>query len=233
MRLIEEEDSLGNVTQFVYNSDNDVTMTIGPTTVTAGGYDLADRVVSWSNANGTTHYGYDPNGNQILLTDALGHKTSTTYDGAGRTLTQTSTTAAGTAVTTQAYTADGVLQQVVDADGNKTTFNINAADQETSGIAPNGSVETMRYDSNGNVISTTDQDGRTINYTYNGAGQLTSEVWIAADGHTITNSFSFVYDAAGQLLGATNSAGTYVFSYLTRARWRACRSRLERAWTSV
>ena len=40
-----------------------------------------------------------------------------------------------------------------------------------------------------------------------------SEVWIAADGHTITNSSSFVYDAAGRLLGATNSAGTYVFAY--------------------
>ena len=40
-----------------------------------------------------------------------------------------------------------------------------------------------------------------------------SEVWIAADGHTITNSSSFVYDAAGRLLGATNSAGTYALAY--------------------
>ena len=88
-----------------------------------------------------------------------------------------------------------------------------AADQQTSETDPNGSVAAARYDNNGNVVSTTDQDGRTVNFTYDGAGQLTSEVWIAADGNTITDSFSFVYDAAGQLLGATNSAGTYVFAY--------------------
>ena len=88
-----------------------------------------------------------------------------------------------------------------------------AADQQTSETDPNGSVAAASYDNNGNVVSTTDQDGRTVNFTYDGAGQLTSEVWIAADGNTITDSFSFVYDAAGQLLGATNSAGTYVFAY--------------------
>ncbi len=134
----------------------------------------------------------------ILLTNALGYQTSTTFDGAGRTLTQTSTTAAGTRHDDAGLHPDGILQQVVDADGNTTNYDFDAADEETSQTDPNGSVATMRYDNNGNVVSETDQDGRTIDYGYDGAGQLTSEVWIAADGHTITNSFSFVYDAAGR-----------------------------------
>ncbi len=72
MRLIAMQDSLGNTTQYVYNKDNQVTMTIGPTTVTASAYDLADRQVSSTNANGTEHYGYDRNGNRHTVNECAG-----------------------------------------------------------------------------------------------------------------------------------------------------------------
>ena len=38
-------------------------------------------------------------------------------------------------------------------------------------------------------------------------------MWIAADGVTVTNSFSFSYDLDGNMLSATNNVGSYILTY--------------------
>ncbi|MBJ7309698.1 RHS repeat-associated core domain-containing protein [Rugamonas sp. CCM 8940] len=112
----------------------------------------------------------DPATNLMLSrTDALGRKTSYTYDGNGNLLTRTLLAGTPDAVTIRmSYTADfNYVASVTDFLGHQST---------------------MRYDERGNLIETRDANGIVVKRSYNSAGQLTQ----VNDG--LGNSTSLAYD---------------------------------------
>ena len=84
----------------------------------------------------TTVYGYDASGNQITVTDALGHTTTTLYDALDRADDARSAPRAG--ITTITYDAAGRETSLTDPDGNKTQWAYDSDDRLTTVTEPNG-----------------------------------------------------------------------------------------------
>src|SRR5260221_6717730 len=76
---------------------------------------------------------------------------------------------------------------------------------------PIGNTGTMAYDAASRETSATDRDGRLISYSYDNANRETGETWTVS-GSTV-NTFTFTFDAAGDMLTAANAAGTYTMAY--------------------
>src|SRR5207248_533044 len=70
---------------------------------------------------------------------------------------------------------------------------------------------TFTYDEDGNLTSESRPDGRSISYRYDG-DRLVEETWRNADG-SVADVLSYAYDEEGNLLAASNSAGTYSMTF--------------------
>jgi RHS repeat-associated protein len=212
---------------YTYDQDGNVsTMTDLDGNVTSYGYDGGGRV---NYVRVTDHggiivseklYSYDWLGNQWTETDALSMSgsniatsdtTQTTFNAGGQMLTQTiGYGTAAAALTRYAYDEDVRLSSVTDPDGNVTSYTYDAAGNKLTVTTPLGQTR-YTYDDAGQLIKTVDADGRTTNYVYNAAGQMTSETWVV--GSTVTDTLTWTYDKDGRMLTASNSQGTYTFSY--------------------
>ena len=200
-----------------------VIQTSGNTTRTVG-MDASNRVLSDVYTNATTGqviqaqtFAYDVQGRKVMETDGT-RSTAWTYDAAGHKLTET--TSAGTlqAATTQfSYQGDN-LTQVIDPDGNTTTYGYDDQNRLTSITDPLGHAETRTYDAHGRVATITNRDGLRRDFSYDDQGREIGELWYAADGVTVTDHVAYTYNDAGRLASAGNDAGTYNFSYDPQGR---------------
>jgi YD repeat-containing protein len=77
---------------------------------------------------------------------------------------------------------------------------------------PLGHVTITAYDQDNRATLVIDGLGRKRQLAYDGDGRLTQETWYAANG-SVTDTRTFGYDEAGNLLAASNSAGTYSYTY--------------------
>jgi RHS repeat-associated protein len=142
-------------------------------TTNAFGYDILSRQTSVTNACGTSaqmvmSYTYDQDGNQLTVTDGLGHSTTNVYDQLGR-------------VATNLF-QDGTMQiTLYDPLGRKVA----AVDQATN-------TTQFGYDGLGRLISVTNALNQVTAYGYDEAGNLT----VQADALGRTNGFA--YDALGR-----------------------------------
>lgn len=160
-------DGNGHETSYTYDSANRLY-----TTVSARG-NLPTTDPNYSPpANYTTTYGYDSNGNQILVTDPLGNSTRTEYDADNRPWRVTD--AVGTASSSAGAAVPG-HQKVTkyDANGNAVEVDTPAGDGTTT------AVTTTHYD----------LDNR-VDYTVEPRGNLTSTP-------DMTYATHFHYDADG------------------------------------
>ena len=110
------------------------------------------------------------------------------------------------------YNAAGQLTSVVDGDGNAMSFGYNAQGQLIWQQDATGAVTTYGYTPQGQLAWKLDPLGRRTNYAYDGIGRLATMTWINPDG-SVADVYSYTYNAAGQLLTASNSAGTYTYTY--------------------
>ncbi|RKP50393.1 RHS repeat protein, partial [Trinickia fusca] len=114
------------------------------------------RVASLTSGDGhVTRFDYDTVNRSTTVTDALGLKSTYSYDAQGR-LTQLSSPAvAGVAQTTTfSYGTGGHVTQIVDASGHAVT---------------------MQYDGNGNQVMQQDASGNTITRTFSASNRLLTE----------------------------------------------------------
>jgi RHS repeat-associated protein len=147
-------------------------------------YDSAHNLLREIRPDGTTYeYGYDARGNLTQVTDPLGNTTLATYDAAGHLLSET------------------------DARGNTTAYGYDARGNLTRLTYSDGTFEQYGYDAVGNRTTWVNARGQTLQYGYNSMGLLTSKTF--AD----TSTATFAYDARGRLLTATDSTGTYSYTY--------------------
>jgi YD repeat-containing protein len=160
-----------------------------------------------------TDYGYDKMGRNTSITyEGVGVYTSngqsvsggvqklttySTYDAAGRKLTQTDGTGAATR-----YTYDLVGNQIAttDADGYTSRAAYNAQGKQIGSQDADGALATWRYDYFGELMGHTDIGGASYAFTYDNARQLLSQT------NTRGQSLSYTYDAAGQVIEINDAA---------------------------
>jgi YD repeat-containing protein len=123
-------------------------------------------------------------------------------------------------VTTWAYNISGNQDTITDAantthnTNNVTTYIKDAFGRTTQVTDPSGHSTAHAYDRDSNFTSTTDRDGRPIDYTYDNLNRETGEIWYTSTARTTTSeTLSYSYDAANNLLTANITDGTNAYNY--------------------
>jgi len=121
-------------------------------------------------------------------------------------------------VTTYVYDADGMLDQIMDAEGQITAYTYNARHEKTVETYPDHTPGTspgdagygqiqFAYDPAGRLQWKTDQLGDTVTFAYDMANRLLQRDYrLKANSPSgpIADSDSFTYDPAGRMLTATS-----------------------------
>ena len=134
------------------------------------------RIASITDALGNrTSFSYDTTNLRTTVTDALGNATTYQYDSAGQLLNTTAPAVNGVTVSTiYSYSSKGDLLTVTDGLGNKTTYT---------------------YDGSGNRLTRTDALGNLTTWTCNSNNQVLTETANAMPGSPVIR---YVYDAGGK-----------------------------------
>ena len=170
------------------------------------------------------------------------------YDKADRVLEVTSGYGtADAAVEKTAYTNNGAIESVTDANGNVTGYVYDGLDRLLKTSYPVGSFEQLGYDPVGNVTSRRLRDGNSIGYVYDALNRLTTltppsapAVYGADDstiaytydnlGHIVraakngVNQTAFTWDALGRKTGESN------YYYALTARYDEAGRRIRSTW---
>ncbi|WP_158265153.1 RHS repeat-associated core domain-containing protein [Blastopirellula marina] len=141
-------------------------------------------------------------------TNRLGNETSYDYDNLGRLLKKTDAEGGETEYT---YDANGNRLTLTDPEENTTTWTYDYLNRMLTNTNELSDTRTYEYDAAGNLVEYTDRNGRVIEYEYDNLQRRTAENWM--DGATTVHTFSYSYDAASQLIEASDSAATYTFTY--------------------
>jgi RHS repeat-associated protein len=209
-------DPLGNTVQYTYDSQQNLTQTTLPGSITTSAtYDSSHDLLSSTDGRGyTTSYTYDSNGNPTLVTQPGGATVGMTYNAAGQ-LTGVTDQAGKT--TSYGYDTGGKLTSITDPLGNETTYGYDSIGRPTSTVDPRGNITggnpsahttTTAYDNGDEITSVTDQLGHATTYTYDADGNLTS----VTDPNNDT--WSYTYDADNRLTQVTApdlSTTTYAY----------------------
>ncbi len=221
-------DTLGNYTQNFFDSTGLVTQ-------------------SRDKRGFSTFYGYSSHGWQTTVTDPLNHVTRTDYDAAGRRVK--TTTALGIVssstyngndwvtgerndlgfTTAYEYNGRGDRTAIVDANGNRTTIDVNVtcpqatkttdpAGAVTENICdrlgrlvqvndPNGEVWRTEYDQYGRKTRELDPNGFATRFWYDEVGNLVTRV--DADGRQLDNS----YDALNRVIRTQEDTNLLTYQY--------------------
>jgi RHS repeat-associated protein len=146
-------------------------------------------------------YLFDDFGRQLRETDALGHATYYTYDRHNNVLTRTD---ANQQTTTYEYAYGGLLEKMVDHEGNEVTYTYDAMGNPLT-ISSNLVAYAYEYDAAHRVSRVTDnRANKQISYHYTRGGrlrQLQHDQGLKVDYH---------YDAVGRLNGVQASNGHVV-----------------------
>ena len=172
--LISVTDQANNEVQYSYDAANQltkVTQSPAPSTQTE------------------TIYGYDANGNPIVLEDANTHTTNNLFNVLSE-LTQ-KTLPDGQLVETRTYDSNGNLYQVTHFNGVTTTYTYDQLNRLLSRATPGETTVSFTYTATGKRQTMTDQSGTTT-YGYDSMDRLSSKA-------TPEGTLSYTYDAAGNL----------------------------------
>lgn len=189
--LVTVTDSLTNTTKNYFDHRGLLVRTEGPLgNVTQRTFDDTGFLTRITDPAGRTRaFGYDNRGNRIAETDELGYTTRFIH-GLGL----------------------NKLINLIDANGNVTTYTYEPDGDLASIIYADGSRESWTNDSRGNRVSWTNRRSQTIRYTNDLAGRVTERVY--PDGALVT----FRYDARGNLTNFTDATGSTTQEFDTNDR---------------
>ena len=161
-----------------------------------------------------TTYTYDGAGRLVTETNPLGHVMTNVYDAAGN---RTSVTDANNKTTTYTYdAANRVLTQTA-PDTGVTTYTYDVVGNKLTERNPTNQTTTYTYDANNRLASVTTLLGHKTTYFYDGNGNLTKQVeprGNVAGANPDDYDTLFTYDAAGRLLTESDPLGnTTTYGY--------------------
>jgi len=177
----------------------------------------------------TYNYTYDTNGNRLSMTDALGNKTTYSYDGNNQLLTKTEGANSSSPQTTRyVYDGNSRLVYTISARGDVTRYVYNAQGEQTSVIQYTGALYTTSgTPSQSNMDAWSAAGGldltqiRRADTTYDARGQVATVTTYGqtdSNGNGVASTAStayYVYDQAGNLLSRklSSSSQTETFAY--------------------
>jgi len=190
-------DELGNVTSYTYDQLGRLAKSVAPN-------------------GGVTKATYDLNGDPLTVTDPTGAVATTTYDFLGRTVTSSQAVRQDSAAytTSYAYDAAGRLQKMTTPAGVSQSYTYNVAGEQRTSVDGAGQTTTSDYDGLGRTTKVTQPDGAYQTTTYDMLSRNTAGAAYASSGGTALTTSGQTYDAAGNVLTATDGRGTVTsFSY--------------------
>jgi YD repeat-containing protein len=192
------KDARSNVTTYQYDSQDRLTTIVFPGMVYQKfAYDTAGRATTITDErNYVTTFAYDNRNRQTGITDALGNKTTVTYDSGGNATIQALPTPGGQTART-------------------TTLAYDAMNRLTTITAPLSRVTVAGYDSGGNLIRVTDPLGRVTTLEYDTLGRQTVVI------DPLTNRTTATYDAEGQVLTVADQLNRVTTISYTSRGWRS------------
>jgi len=207
--ITETTDGNGQVTQYTYNSQNQ--MTSSRVVVGQGSADLVSTTA------------YDENGQVSSMTDPMGFATDFAYDSIGNLASFTDPSGATTSYTydTPAPFPDGTprpgdIVSQVNALGQVTLTQRNALGLITHYQKGDGQ-EFITYDQYGDPITISAPNQPEEHFTYDANGNQTSLSynWVNPDNPSDVRqvTVSTIYDADDRLLSTTSAAGTETYRY--------------------
>ena len=200
-------DSLGSVTQHVYDSNLRLVMVIdargGTTSYT---YDANNDRVSVTNANGQAIlFTYDAHGNVTSVTNPVGGVARFSYDAFDEVLATTDPLGH---VSLLSYDAAGNLTGIRDPEGRTVSFAYDSHGQLLSFVRPLSATTRFAYDAFGNVTNIADPLGHTTSLSYDVVGRLVRII-----DHT-GSAVAFTFDVLNRLAETVNTLGyRNVFTY--------------------
>lgn len=188
-------------------------------------FDALNRTTRVTSAASTTEYGYDPNGNQVLILRPNLAATETAYDARNRITDLIHRDASATVLEsfTNTYLANGLRASVTERDGSVERYAYDGLNRLISETRTGANPRTVsyRYDAVGNRISV-DRDGSVtaynydinnrllnagpVNYTFNANGNRTSTT--AAGDTTLLN-----WNAENQLVSVDAGGSQTTYRY--------------------
>ena len=202
-------------------------------------------MTSSQDAAGTTVYKYDADGNVIEIDNPDGSFLQFQRDLLGRVVRVTAETSSRTTsyVTSYGYDPAGNLVSIVDPLGGKTVLEYDADNRLVKTILPNGIETTYTYDDRGQVASVVNaggdgaviasaqyvrspsgeptkitwQDGSYAILSYDASLRLAEEAYYDSNG-VLQQEESYTYDAAGNRIATSGTAGDQTYDYLAGDR---------------
>ena len=173
-------------------------------------YDREGRMLTSATDEAVTRYTYDPLGNLIEETDALGRSSAYAYDPLGN---LTATVDRNGVETTFAY--DALYREIERYNSKDGRENGTATSYSMSGLlletANREEGYTYRYDNFGRVIEISNASGLKKVYTYDKGDRVTSlKVY---QGSVLEMDLAYEYDAAGQLTAVVSDGVRTTYAY--------------------
>ena len=206
---IKQTDALGNVTQWSYDANGNMTSTTDALgNVISYTYNALNELTQTTYADGTTSKTtYDANGNKLTFTDQNNNTTSWVYDTMNRVVQETDPT--GAKNTTQ-YNAAGEVTLYTDRNGNTKTYTYDAAGHETQEVWKNSTgtvLDTLSYTYNlDGTLKTASNNAGSYSFTWDNLGRLASET----DPNSLT--LTYTYDAVNNILNIADNQGGLITS---------------------
>ncbi|MGE3340615.1 MAG: SpvB/TcaC N-terminal domain-containing protein [Candidatus Altimarinota bacterium] len=198
-------DALGRafeVTLPVFATGTAYNLSQGSSIVTSTSYDVLDRPVSITDANGTTTMSYDRW--STTITDALGNQKTTETDAFGRLIKVIEYIGTTPHQTHYQYDPRDLLTKITDANSNVRHFFYDSLGRMTRQEDLHQPSDTdfgtrsMTYDDNGNVLTLTKADGVVISYSYDALNRPLTQT-----GPSV--SYTYQYDQGANALGRLSS----------------------------
>ena len=207
-RLASVRDADGGVTTYAYDAVGNLIRTVLPNgVVETREHDALNRLtfIEQTNSAGVlSSYRYllDAGGRRLRVEEHTGRSVDYAYDDADRLLVETITETNNT-VRAIAYAYDAVGNRLSRNDSLEglTTYTYNLNDQlltETRG----GETITHTYDANGQLIRQQSNSGGGAQFAWNAEGRLVGAETITG---SVTNQFSYAYDADGLRVAMTEN----------------------------
>jgi RHS repeat-associated protein len=171
---------------------------------TASTYTVIGKPATATDANSnTTNFVYDVLNRLSTVTDPVQRVTSIVYDTLSRRSKLLNTAIQSAPLSQQAYTLDGLLANLTDANSHATSFAYDGLDRLATTTYPLGSTETLTYDADSNVLTRKTRASQTIIFTYDTLNRLATKTPPSP-----AAVVSYTYDLAGRIKGVSDSSSS-------------------------